>query len=99
MVIYDITLVVPGGWENVPEGKEFLDLKGRNSTTRHPVLDSWNVQNDFSLEINSMSWTPVSDMFDVPAEDVFSVGCDNDPPKIKGELTREDGSSDRDFEA
>ncbi len=44
------------------------------------MLDSWDVEDDLSLEIDTVSWTPVANVLDVPAEDIFPVGGDDDPP-------------------
>lgn len=74
------TFIIPRCWENVPKWKEFLNLEGWYSSTCHPVLDSWNVEYNLSLEIDSMSWAPVANVLNVSTEDIFSVGCDNDPP-------------------
>lgn len=44
-----------------------------------------------------MSWAPVANVLNISTEDIFSVGCDNDPPFINKIYTREDDFSYRDF--
>ncbi len=76
-----ITFVIPGSGEDVPEGKELLDFESRYGSTGHPVLDSGDVEDDLSLEEDTVSRAPVSDVFNVATEDVFSVRGDDDPPE------------------
>ena len=44
------------------------------------MLDSGNVEYNLSLEIYTMSWTPVTNVLNVPTEDIFPVGSNDDPP-------------------
>ncbi len=60
-----------------------MDFEGGHGSTGHPVLDSGNVQDDLSLEVNAVSRTPYTDVFDISTEDVFSVRGDDDPPVSK----------------
>lgn len=59
-----------------------MDFEGGYGSTGHPVLDSGDVKDDLSLEVDSMSRTPYSYVFDVSTEDIFSVGGDDDPPEL-----------------
>lgn len=76
-----ITFVVPGSREDVPKGEEFLYFEGGDSSTGHPVLDSGDVKDDLSLQVDTVSGAPVTDVLNVATKDIFSVGSNYDPPE------------------
>jgi hypothetical protein len=74
------TLRKPWFGHDVPVGEESLYFGSGYSSTAHPVFDSGYVESDLSINIDSLTWSPVSKVFYVATVDIFAMRGNDNPP-------------------
>ena len=74
------TLGEPWFGHDVPVREESLYFGSGYCSTAHPVFDSGDVEGDLSINIDSLAWSPIAEVFYEATVDIFAMRGNDDPP-------------------